>query len=198
MLFIFDMGGVVTRDAGFERRLGKAARMSAEEFFATCAGGCSSGVCRADIMLRLSNGQITERQFWEEFTKRSGKEIKGEPWSLMFNPTRDAAVVSLIQRLSAKHRVVCGTNTIECHYMEHIERGDYALFDKVYASNRIGISKPDEAFWQTILDAEEVNAADAFFTDDREDNCEAAARLGIHVHRFAGAQGLEEAVKEYL
>lgn len=198
MLFIFDMGGVVTHDEGFDRRLGKILGMKAEEFNKTCAGGCSGGVCRADIMLSLSNGQITERQFWAEFAKRSGKEVEGEPWSLVFNPTRDAAVVSVIERLRKKHRVVCGTNTIECHYMEHIERGDYALFDKVYASNRIGISKPDEAFWKTILAAEEVKGEDAFFTDDREDNCLAAARLGIHVHHFTRAEGLEEAVKEYL
>lgn len=202
MLFIFDMGGVVTRDDGFARRLGSILDMTVEEFNATVAGGCNGGVCRADIMLSLTNGEITAKQFWKEFGARSGRNVSGDPCLLAFNPTRDEAVADIIRALRSgeytggvRQRVVCGTNTIECHYMEHIERADYALFDKVYASNRIGVSKPDERFWQVILQAEEVDARDAFFTDDREDNCQAAAKLGINVCRFTNAAEVEHSIR---
>lgn len=201
MLFIFDMGGVVTHDEMFEKRLESLIGMPYDKFEAICAGGCSGGVCRQDIMLRLSNGEITSKEFWKEVALRGGKVQCGtvsDPWSLVFNPVRDEGVVDIIAKLRKKYRVVCGTNTIESHYMEHIERADYALFDKVYASNRIGVSKPDTAFWQTILKAEGVKAQDAFFTDDREDNCAAASSMGIHTHRFVNAPTLLDAVQNYL
>lgn len=212
MLFIFDMGGVVTRDDNFDAKLERLLGMTAIEFNAICAGNRNRAKGCPDIMLQLSNGEITSREFWKEFAARSEKECKADrghqaydaprppvdPWSLVFNPERDEKVVNIISRLRKKHRVVCGTNTIECHYMEHIERGDYALFDKVYASNRIGVSKPETDFWLTILMAEDVKAQDAFFTDDREENCQAASALGIKTHQFTNAAMLEDALKEYL
>lgn len=199
MLFIFDMGGVVTRDEGFTRRLLNMIQMTSEEFNAAIKGGCYEGVCKRDIMLSLSNGAITEREFFDEVERRTGRKINSKALALAFNPVRDKEVASIIHRLRERgERVVCGTNTIECHYMEHIERGDYALFDKVYASNRIGISKPDRAFFKAILTAEETEAKDAFFTDDREDNCFTAKELGINVHRYTNAGALECALKEWL
>jgi putative hydrolase of the HAD superfamily len=71
-----------------------------------------------------------------------------------------------------------------------MERGDYALFDQTYASNKIGLAKPDPAFWKTIMMAEGYEPAQTYFTDDRLDNIDAAASLGINAVQFTSPEEL--------
>ena len=71
-----------------------------------------------------------------------------------------------------------------------MERGDYAFFNQTYASNKIGCAKPDPHFFELILEAEETEAKDAFFTDDKMDNVAAATSLGIHAELFTSAAEL--------
>ncbi|MBQ1870551.1 MAG: HAD-IA family hydrolase, partial [Treponema sp.] len=59
------------------------------------------------------------------------------------------------------------------------------------ASFQMGVSKPDTEFWKIILDAEGCSAKDAVFIDDRRENCEAAASLGIRAIHFTSAESLE-------
>lgn len=60
----------------------------------------------------------------------------------------------------------------------------------VYASCHLGVRKPDRAFFQAILDDLHVVPSRCLFVDDRADNCEAAAALGMQAHLFDGAEGL--------
>ena len=53
----------------------------------------------------------------------------------------------------------------------------------------MGVSKPDINFWKIILTAENVAAEDAFFIDDRIENCEAASSMGIKTFHFDSAGG---------
>ncbi|MCR5623281.1 MAG: HAD-IA family hydrolase, partial [Treponema sp.] len=52
--------------------------------------------------------------------------------------------------------------------------------------------KPDPDFWRIILTAEDVDAKDAVFTDDRQENVDAAAALGIHSILFWSAAELRK------
>ena len=114
-------------------------------------------------------------------------------YRLYFHPELKKETVELIKELRQKnHRVVCGTNTIQSHWENHTERGDYALFDQTYASNKIGLAKPDPEFWKTIMMAEGYEPSQTYFTDDRLDNIEAAAALGIHAVQFTTAQAVRD------
>ena len=73
-----------------------------------------------------------------------------------------------------------------------MENGDYALFDQTYASCLMGVSKPDPDFWRIILTAEDMDAKDAVFTDDRQENVDAAASLGIRSILFRSAAELRK------
>jgi glucose-1-phosphatase len=211
MLFIFDMGGVVTSSAAVEKQICDVLGITEEQFFEYC--GCGNGNASygdpgtslnkfvsnsADLMTLLSNGTITTKQFWQEFSVRSGKSIQTDYWHLFFHPDLNKDVADIIDNLRKKHRVVCGTNTISSHYMNHIERGDYALFDQTYASNVLGVSKPDPGFWKIILLAENVKPDDVFFTDDNINNCRTASSLGLLVHHFVNAADLKTAVTQWL
>ncbi|MCI1208074.1 MAG: HAD-IA family hydrolase [Treponema sp.] len=189
MLFIFDMGGVLTTSAAIHRDIAGVLGITNEDFLKYC--GCPAGdlsvsesAASSDLLSLLSNGKITAQQFWHEFSIRSGRHTETDWWRMLFHPERNEPVYDIVRRLRDHNRVVCGTNTIESHYDSHLSRGDYAVFDQVYASHQMGVSKPNVRFWKIILQSENVAPAAAFFVDDRKENCEAAASLGITVHQF--------------
>ena len=206
-LFIFDMGNVVAHNVAVEGAAAKAAGMSEGEFFEACKYDRAArgkiinkkiDIRDADIMTMLSNGEVTTDEFWSEFEKRTGVRVSTDYLGLFFNPVLDGAVVDIVKALRKKYRVVCGTNTIQSHYDIHLARGDYALFDKTYASNMIGASKPDVEFWKRIMLGEGVAPEDIFFTDDNEANCAASSSLGIRTFHFTNADDLRNEVRPWL
>ena len=219
MLFIFDMGGVVTNTFEFEKMFSKLC-MNREDFFNICKKP------EPDIYNRLETGKISVHDFWYQFNNRVGAmqrdefdgiidmkqvykmsdemnlskipEIESDLFRLYFHPQLNEETVALIKDLRKKHRVVCGTNTIQSHWENHMERGDYSYFDQTYASNKIGYAKPDTKYFEIIMEAEGFKPEETFFTDDREDNCNAAAKCGITVHQFTSAQDLRKVWSKYL
>lgn len=196
MLFIFDMGGVVTSNfvySGKSQFFDKLS-ISAEEF------NLLSG--KAGFH-ELETGQISVKEFWKNYNDIISKDCPELPqaqndlFRLYFHPELNTGTVELINNLKKKHRLVCGTNTIDSHWENHMERGDYAFFNQTYASNKIGCAKPDPHFFQLILEAENTSAENAFFTDDKAENVAAAASLGIHAEVFTTAADLTEKWKKY-
>jgi putative hydrolase of the HAD superfamily len=104
----------------------------------------------------------------------------------------DEPTVQIVKQLKAAGmRVVTGTNVIDAHYNIHIKLGHYDLFDKVYASHLMGITKPYPAFYAYILKAESVQAQDVFFTDDTIENVNAAADSGLNAFHYTNAQAMK-------
>ncbi len=191
MLFIFDMGGVVTNTFRMDS-IYKKLNMEQADFYKICA------LEERNISDLLNTGKITTEQFWMEFNRRTQlvipdkniTPVEHDLFRLCFHPSKNLETVELIKQLKKKHRVVCGTNTIQSHWENHMERGDYSFFNQTYASNKIGCAKPDPHFFKLILEAEETEGKDAFFTDDKMENVAAAASLGIHAELFTSAAEL--------
>jgi putative hydrolase of the HAD superfamily len=73
-------------------------------------------------------------------------------------------------------------------------RGDRALearFDAVVISCEVGLSKPDPRIYQLCLDRLGLAARETLFVDDRADNVEGAARVGLQTLQFEGPDALE-------
>lgn len=190
MLYIFDMGGVVTNDAYIRSRICAVLGISEADYKRYCGQG---GRKEDDLLALASDGILDSKGFWKEFSRRSGIEVKTDWLHWIFHPSVNEEIRSLVGELRRSgNRVVCGTNTIESHYRNHVENGDYALFDQTYASWLMGVSKPDPDFWRIILTAEDVDAKDAVFIDDRQENVDAAAGLGIRAIRFRSAGELRK------
>ena len=190
MLFIFDMGGVVTNTFKMDSIYQKL-NISKNDFSEICKKNNN------DIWHKLETGIISVNQFWNEYNSRIQSIEKAKPaetdlFRLFFHPSKNLQAIELIKSLKKNNRVVCGTNTIQSHWENHMERGDYAFFNQTYASNKIGCAKPDPHFFELILEAEETEAQNAFFTDDKEENVAAAASLGIHAELFTTAAELTE------
>lgn len=219
MLFIFDMGGVVTNTFTMDR-IYKKLNMTKEDFEGICSQNDKN------IWNLLQTGNITVNDFWNEFNKRISyvqrasldglvkignkmhfstentfsniPTVKSDLFGLYFHPTLNEKTVEIINKLKKKHRVVCGTNTMDSHWETHMARGDYSYFHQTYASNKMSIAKPDPAFFETIMDAEDyADPSQVFFTDDKIANVNAAKSLGINAIQFTSAEELEKAWKQY-
>ena len=211
-LYIFDMGGVVSRNTSVAAAVASRLGLSVDEFFAAAGavpgGDGSSPYDHGDIRA-IQAGEMDADAFWGRLLARSAGLFPGRPipvpvtpgggwedlWATEFRPKLDPEIVALIANLKASSsRVVCGTNTLAAHYAVHQALGDYACFDRVYASHLMGKVKPDAAFWLEILTREGVGAGEAFFVDDSAANVLSAAALGLNVHRYRGPAELRAAL----
>jgi glucose-1-phosphatase len=179
--FIFDMGGVLSLGVDVVPPIARKLGIPADRLLDF------SG----DDFHALSIGAMTAEEYWKAFNAQFGTDVREDLLIGLFHPVLDERVKRLILGLKAAgHRVVCGTNTFEKHYLYHLEHGDYSVFDRVYASHIIGIAKPDPAFFRHILEREEWPAGDAFFIDDNAANIAAAAKLGLNAHHYLAFEPL--------
>jgi len=197
-LFIFDMGGVVTGNVGCIPAMAASFGITADDFFHG-AGSDPHATHTSPYNLgdigALMRGHLSPADFWSNFSNRTGIAVSGDPWRTFFNPVRIEGTYKAIEALkSADYRVVCGTNSLDAHFAVHNERGEYDCFHQVYASQLMGIIKPDPGFWERILHDECCPAEEAFFVDDNQENVEAATRLGLQAHLFTTPENLMEAL----
>ena len=185
MLYIFDMGGVLAYNTDVFPDVSGFLGITGDQF---------DNLAGKD-MERFLNGEMTTDEFWSNFSIRYGKKVKEELFGKFFNPRLDQGVMQIIKRLKNDSRVVCGTNTFDPHYDYLLERGYYDIFDAVFASNKIGVSKPDPNFYRYILNDEGIKPQDALFVDDSEVNVSAAKKLQIKSILFTDSHSLGRQIK---
>lgn len=170
-LAIFDVGGVMVDGHDVRPRMAQLLGIGLEELKPLLVTAGSD---------ELAVGRLSAQQFWQRMLDLTGKGVNEDLWGVTFEPTRRPVMYDLVQRLQAAGvRVVAGTNTMDAHFQIHMNAGDYDVFNKVYASQIMGVAKPDVKFWEMILDAEGVPATEAVFVDDMAENTEAAGNLGL-------------------
>lgn len=192
-LCIFDMGGVVVTSHSVGEKLLPYLGLNITSFNELPAR-------LKDILEAHTSGLISEETYWDNFSRIMKVDIPKEEslFAHFFSPVVDEKVVSIIRDLKSRGmRVVLGTNVLDAHYDYHKRKGQYDIFDKVYASNKIGVSKPRRAFWDYILYEEEVEAKNAFFTDDSKENIKVASSIGINTHLYTGSDLLLKSLKKY-
>ena len=70
--------------------------------------------------------------------------------------------------------------------------------DACYMSYKVGVMKPDEAFFTYVIEAEGINPAETLFVDDGPKNIEAAARLGINTFLATNGKDWTRQIYDYL
>ena len=93
-------------------------------------------------------------------------------------------VIGLLRRLAADYRVVLATNATSRLTIDIESLGLSNRFHAIANSSRLGVAKPDPAFFQAALQLAEVSPNDALFIDDTLENVSSASRLGIPSHHF--------------
>jgi FMN phosphatase YigB (HAD superfamily) len=135
-------------------------------------------------------GQITESEFLETFLKYiphcSLDEIKNA-WHTIIG---DFPLYRLefLQMLSQKFRLFLLTNTDEIHIANFEEKVGmsfytdfYNCFEKVFYSYEMGMRKPEVGIFSAIINKYDLSPKRTLFVDDKKENTDAAASLGLHV-----------------
>ncbi|KAF2079229.1 HAD family hydrolase [Flavobacterium sharifuzzamanii] len=96
--------------------------------------------------------------------------------------------LEFLQELSKKYRLFLLSNTDSIHINTFEEKSGvsfykdfYACFEKVYFSFDIGMRKPDPKIYQFVLNENNLIAENTLFVDDKTENTDSAATLGIKV-----------------
>ena len=139
---------------------------------------------------KFERGQIKEDQFLETFQKflpeADVEEIRAA-WNAVIG---DFPLYRLefLQLLSNKYRLFLLTNTDQIHINQFEDNVGvsffsdfYQCFEKVYYSFEMGMRKPDSQIFSYILNKHDLSPKRTLFIDDKKENTDAAAALGINV-----------------
>ena len=191
----FDMGNVLLF---FDHR--RAARQMAE-----VAGMNEAEVWQIvfgdDLQRRFECGEITPREFYDEFCALSGKQPDFDALeragSDIFWP--NVSMFSVINQLrSTGNRVGVLSNTSRSHWEYCFAQ--YRLlqtgFEKHALSFEIGAMKPDAAIYRAAAEMAGVEPAEILFTDDTAGHVEAARAAGFDAVLFTGTPQLVDALRQ--
>lgn len=138
----------------------------------------------------FERGKITELQFIECFQKYLPNadllDIR-KAWNSVIGEF-PLYRLEFLQMLSQKYRLFLLTNTDAIHIsrFEHMAGMSffsdfYQCFEKVYYSFEMGMRKPDPEIFNYILKKHDLSPKRTLFVDDKKENTDAAAALGIQV-----------------
>jgi putative hydrolase of the HAD superfamily len=198
---VVDYGGVLTNPlvetfAAFAELAGIEAADLAQAFLA------ATELHGETPMAALETGTITERQMVDrilaQLPEGAGRILAegsgfGELWFRGRRPNEP--FLSFLRALRRDgYRLALLTNNVR--EWEPLWRSQVPvdeLFDVVVDSHREGVRKPDPAIYRILLDRLGTPAKRCLFVDDTDENCRAAAELGIRAVRFADT---DSAVRE--
>ena len=197
---IFDLGEVIT-DVHFKHTF---------EAFDTLAGKDTQSLYnfhkQNKVFDDLETGKISPAEFRnllrELFSiNHSDAEIDAA-WNAMIGetPLQKLQFVSAL-RPKFKTFILSNTNQIHIDCVNLSLQKSYQIeslhpfFDAVYFSHEIGVKKPDAEAYLYILDKHNLKASETVFIDDKEENIQAAEKLGIKTYWLTNKEDLYELLK---
>ena len=113
-----------------------------------------------------------------------------DAWPEMFSTVVPGSA-EIVAELSAKGVKQLALSNFGAETLEIAKKMHPALqrFDEEYVSAHLGVAKPDAGIYQALEDGSGLSGDALIFTDDKAENCEAAAARGWKTHLFTGADG---------
>lgn len=182
-LHIFDLGNVLySVDARRTLAALEALGMPRQ------SGGVSNSHAAGGVFGLYCDGKVSTAQFYDGVRRQCGISAPDDAirraWAAMMLGYRPEALETVRRVRASGCRVALLSNCNALHAEQC--RAEFPgpgtlddLFDGVFFSQDIGMSKPDPATWGLVLEAMGAAPADAAFYDDSPINTEAARRLGI-------------------
>jgi epoxide hydrolase-like predicted phosphatase len=186
---IFDFGGVLMRtdDPEPRERIAEQLGLSTRELEAI--------VFESEDSQRAEVGAITSEERWKRVMSKLGLSAPDAwqtfPSQFFAGEVLDMELVEYVRHLHETHKTALLSNASDSldHYVRNTLELDDA-FDVIIISALVGVSKPDPAIYRLALDRLQVAAHEAIFVDDRWENVEAAATVGIHAIQFSTSEAL--------
>lgn len=152
---------------------------------------------------QLSSGRITSREFLEKIidkhyypyqksngvlpTKKVNINYYLELWFQLHNKLTKLSsdMKKNVERFhNAGYTVSLMSNVYDIYAKSNELRGFYDIFDRVFLSNEIGLTKPDIDKYKHVLKNLDAKPKQCIFIDDKIQNLVPARKLGIIVVKF--------------
>jgi len=187
-----DLGGVIALfdEETIRKRLEKIARRSLDE----------PGVGQAFVeeLFRFERGELEPGEFFERTNDILGLRVDYDEFVRVWedNFWLNPRAVEELKRLRRRFRLVLVSNTDPLHW-RHIDRTFEVgkLFDELVLSYEVGAIKPDRRMFVVALQKAGVEAQEALYVDDLEENVRAAAEIGMSTLLYTPEVSIVEAVR---
>jgi glucose-1-phosphatase len=162
------------------------------------------------VFYPFEKGLISEDSFFNRLQRRSKivyhPEVYMNAWNAMlgdFPPAREV----FLHQLKSHYRLFLLSNTNITHIrkvLQHINTenmiADFenSFFEKTYYSFQMGMRKPDSEIYQFVLNDANLLANETLFIDDKIENVNAAAQLGIHAYHHNPKDEISEIMDDLL
>lgn len=142
---------------------------------------------------QLGLGLISNVQFYAQVRRLTGTTATDAQIDTACNAMLIVIPDVKKQRLLDLRRAGCHTfllsNTIDIHWrycVEHLfpynGHGVPDYFDRAFVSQVMHLAKPDRKIFETVIEQTGIDPHHTLFIDDLQENCDAAAQLGIDVY----------------
>ena len=177
---VFDLGGVVVahNEEGFREKLG--------EFFSFVFGPDMK--CVPSFWVDYDLGLLTIDETAAEvakFRNCDAATAKGHMLQAIALQEEVVSTVELIKELKAKGYKLYVLSNMSKEYIEYLRKLPvFEYFDYQAVSCELHLGKPDRRIYEHLLLYCNMDASETIFIDDRKDNVEAAAEVGIVPFHF--------------
>ncbi len=139
---------------------------------------------------KFETGKITEEEFIKVFQKyipnADVHDIR-KAWNAIIGEF-PLHRLEFLQLLSERYRLFLLTNTDAIHISKFEHKVGmsffsdfYQCFEKVYYSFELGMRKPDPRVFNYLVDKHGLSPKRTLFVDDKKENTDAAAEIGIQI-----------------
>ena len=177
---VFDLGGVVVmhNEEGFKKYLG--------DFFSFVFGTTMKGT--PQFWIDFDNGVLTLDETAVEVAKFRNCDVATAKCNIERAIELQEEVlptIALIKELKARGYKLYVLSNMSKEYIEFLRKlSVFELFDGQIVSCEVGCGKPHREIYEILLSRYELNPAETIFIDDRIDNVQVAAEMGITPFHF--------------
>ena len=197
LLFIFDMDDVLY-DYNWRVRMDGMAELTGLSFTELRARWWNeSGEWAAEAGV-----YATAEEYLDAHQKALGVSIDVDEWvrlrRLGMTPWPES--IAAVERAAELGQVTLLTNNgaLVSRHLRTLAPELVGVFgDHLHTSSDYFARKPNPVVFERVLEKYGVAASDAFFADDRPENIEGAASVGIDAHLFESSAGMLAAIEEF-
>lgn len=143
----------------------------------------------------LKVGEEDLQTFFEDIAKRSNKPIAVSLLRDLYhrNIVINREILDLVKQLDQDYALyILANESLEGMNVKKEKFDLHNYFLEIFNSAELGVSKPDQKLFFTVLKKINTSADRVLFIDDQEKNINAAQKLGIKSVLFTGSKQLQE------
>lgn len=181
---IFDLGGVIL-DIDFKVTQHEFVKLGMNDIENTF-----SQFNQVDFFDQYDRGEINDSEFIANVKKLLPSEVTSQQitdaWNAMLFELPEERF-RLMKRIASNYRIFLMSNTNGIHFTEYQRRIQKqfdipdldSLFEKAYYSFKDGMRKPEERYFNRILEENKLAKSETVFIDDTVNNTSASESYGI-------------------